>query len=243
MDQSGDQPASAPKRQRMAPETRRTHILDAAQALFFARGWDDVTIADVLAEAGISKGGFYHHFAAKEDLLDGVVERFTNEALAAAQAARARTSGDALARFNAFLAESSRWKAEHGPEMRFFMNVMLRPGNDFLFHRISDAAAVATRPVLREMIADGVAESCFDVPDLDLVAETIMALSQGRRAVAEAAIQAAEAGDLEHATALLNGRMVAEGTLIDRLLGLPQGSIALSNPAGYRLMLRAIAGG
>lgn len=226
----------------MAPEARRAHILDAAQRLFFAHGWDGVTIADVLDEAGISKGGFYHHFAAKEELLDGVVERFTNDALTAADAACAKSTGDALARFNAFLAESSRWKAEQAPQLRFFMDVMLRPGNDFLFHRISNAASVAALPVLRGLIADGVSEGCFNVPDADLVAETIMALSQGRRAVAETAVRIAEAGHLDDATMLLNNRMIAEGALIDRLLGLPQGSIALSSPNDYRLMLHAIAG-
>lgn len=233
----------APKRQRMAPKMRRTYILDAAQRLFFSRGWDDVTIADVLGEADISKGGFYHHFTAKEDLLDGVVERFTREALTSAESARVATSGDALVRFNAFLAESSRWKAERGPQMKFFLDAMLRPGNDILFQRISNASAAAARPVLREMIADGVAEGCFDVPDIDLVTETILAFSAGRRAELATAINAAEIGDLEAATALLNDRMVAEGVLIDRMLGLPQGSIALSNPDEYRLMLRAIATG
>ena len=233
--------AHAPKRWRMAPRERRAHILDAAQKLFFARGWDEVTIADVLNEAGISKGGFYHHFAAKEDLLDGVVERFTTEALASAQAARAATSGDALKRFNAFLAESSRWKAEQGQQMKFFMDVMLRPGNDVLFGRITAAATAAAMPVLLEMIAQGVDEGAFDVPDINLVGETIMALSQGRRAVLEDAFQAAESGDLDQATAHLDRRMVAEGALIDRMLGLPHGSVVLSNPTEYRLMLRAIA--
>lgn len=233
--------AHAPRRLRLAPSERRAQILDAAQKLFFARGWDEVTIADVLIEAGISKGGFYHHFAAKEDLLDGVVERFTTEALASAQAARAATSGDALKRFNAFLAESSRWKAEQGPQMKFVMDVMLRSGNDALFSRITASANAAAMPVLLEMIAQGVDEGAFDVPDLDLVGETIMALSQGRRAVLEDAFQAAKSGDLDRATERLNHRMVAEGGLIDRILGLPHGSVVLSNPTEYRLMLRAIA--
>ena len=233
----------APKRLRMAPDERRAHILDAAQKLFFARGWDDATIADVLNEAGISKGGFYHHFAAKEDLLDGVVERFTTEALTSAQAARDATSGDALKRFNAFLAESSRWKAEQGQQMKFFMDVMLRPGNDVLFGRMTTAANAAAMPVLLEMITQGVDEGAFDVPDIDLVGETIMAMSQGRRAVLEGAFQVAETGDLDQATELLNHRMVAEGGLIDRMLGLPRGSVMLSNPTEYRLMLRAIAQG
>ncbi|MCP3879140.1 MAG: helix-turn-helix transcriptional regulator, partial [Sulfitobacter sp.] len=47
----------------MAPAVRRDLILDAAQALFMERGWDAVTIADVQEVAGISRGGFYHHFA------------------------------------------------------------------------------------------------------------------------------------------------------------------------------------
>lgn len=234
--------ADTPKRQRMAPQARRACILDAAQKLFFSQGWDDVTIADVLEEAGISKGGFYHHFTAKEDLLDGVVERFTVEALSSAETARVATSGDALTRFNAFLAESSRWKAEQGPQMKFFVDAMTRPGNDVLFQRISNASGVAARPALRAMIADGVTEGCFDVPDIDLVTDTVFALSIGRRPILIAAIKAAENGDLDRATDLLNDRMVAEGALIDRLLGLQRGSIALSNPEEYCLMLAAIAG-
>lgn len=234
--------ADAPRRQRMAPEERRACILDVAQSLFFTRGWDAVTIADVLEDAGISKGGFYHHFTAKEDLLDGVVKRFTNKALAAAESARAATSGDALTRFNAFLAESSRWQAERGPQMKFFLDAMVRPGNEVLFQRISDASGSAAKPVLRSIIAEGVADGCFDVSDIDLTTEAIFALADGRKPVAVAAVQAAEAGDLEQATGLLDDRMVSEGALIDRLLGLPRGSIALSNPNEYRLMLCAIAG-
>ncbi len=226
----------------MAPDERRTHILDAAQKLFFARGWDDVTVADVLNEADISKGGFYHHFTAKEDLLDGVVQRFTQEALAAAESAHAATTGDALTRFNAFLAESSRWKAERGPQMKFFVDAMTRPGNDVLFHRIADASGAAAKPVLRAMIAEGVNEGCFDVPDIDLATDIVFALVDGRRPVLTTAIKAAEAGDIDAATAVLNDRMVAEAALIDRLLGLPRASVRLSNPEEYRLMLRGIIG-
>lgn len=234
---------SDPRRQRMAPDARCSHILDAAQSLFFARGWDGVTIADVLAEAEISKGGFYHHFSAKEDLLDGVVERFTKEALATAEAARVKTAGNALIRFNAFLDASNRWKAEHGSQLRFFVEAMLRPGNDVLFHRIWQASSAAAKPVLRAIIADGVSEGCFDAPDVDLVTETILALARGRMAVADTAIRTARAGDLERASMLLNDRMVAEGALIDRLLGLPRGSISLSDLDEYRQMLRAMTGG
>lgn len=224
----------------MTQAARRAHILDVAQALFFARGWDGVTIADVLAEVGISKGGFYHHFAAKEDLLDGVVDRFTREAIGTSEAACADTEGDALTRFNAFLRASNRWKAERGAQLRFFLDAMLKPGNDLLFLRISNAAGTAARPMLNQMIGAGIAEGVFHVADHELVAELILGLAPGRMPVAKAAIGRAQAGELEEATQMLTTRMRAEAATIDRLLGLPPGSIALPNPEEYRLMLRAI---
>lgn len=227
-------------RRRMAPDARRAAILDAAQSLFFARGWDAVTLADVIAEAGISKGGFYHHFAAKEDLLDAIVERFTDQAIEGAAAACGASGGDALTRFNAFISASNRWKAERGAELRLFIDVMLRPGNDLLFQRIFAASMAATLPILRQMIDVGICEGRFDAPDPSLVAEVILALSHGRRSLLRAAIATADAGDLEGATAMLAKRMSSEGRLIDRLLGLTSGSIALSDPDEYRQMLAAM---
>lgn len=50
-----------------AAENRR-RILDAAGRLFRERGYDGVGIADVMAEAGFSHGGFYNHFPSKEAL-------------------------------------------------------------------------------------------------------------------------------------------------------------------------------
>ena len=225
----------------MAPEERRADILDAALALFYSRGWDHVTVADVLREADISKGGFYHHFSAKEDLLDGLIARFTQETLAAAEAARDATTGTALDRFNAFLAETGRWKAARVPQIRFLVDVMLRPGNEVLLHRITKATNAAAQPVLREMIREGVADGSFDVPDLDLVTEMIVAMSTGRHGCLQESVADAGHGDLSAAAARLDHRMAAEGLMIDRLLGLPPGSVVLGNRAEHRRLLEAIA--
>ena len=127
MARSDDPLRETAARRRMDTHARRRHILDCALMLFLSRGWDAVTIADVLDAAGISKGGFYHHFAAKDDLLDGVVERFTSEALEAADVTVAATHGDALTRFNAFIAPSAPWKAEHGRDLPFFIDAITSP--------------------------------------------------------------------------------------------------------------------
>jgi AcrR family transcriptional regulator len=47
----------------------RARILDAAVDLFAEQGYDGTSVAEVITRAGVAKGGFYHHFASKEDLL------------------------------------------------------------------------------------------------------------------------------------------------------------------------------
>lgn len=47
----------------------RRKILDAASRLFRARGFDAVTVAEVMKAAGLTHGGFYGHFKSKDDLI------------------------------------------------------------------------------------------------------------------------------------------------------------------------------
>src|SRR4051812_22148858 len=47
----------------------RERIIEAAAQLFRERGFDGVGVAEVMQSAGLTHGGFYGHFASKEDLM------------------------------------------------------------------------------------------------------------------------------------------------------------------------------
>jgi TetR/AcrR family transcriptional regulator, transcriptional repressor for nem operon len=47
----------------------RARILAAASRLFRLRGFDEVTVADVMKDAGLTHGAFYGHFSSKEALI------------------------------------------------------------------------------------------------------------------------------------------------------------------------------
>src|SRR6185369_7450399 len=47
----------------------RERILQAAARLFRERGFDGVTVAEVMQAAGLTHGGFYGHFKSKDDLI------------------------------------------------------------------------------------------------------------------------------------------------------------------------------
>src|SRR5438309_9228122 len=46
----------------------REKVLDVAGTLFRERGFDGIGVADIMKRAGLTHGGFYGHFASKEDL-------------------------------------------------------------------------------------------------------------------------------------------------------------------------------
>ena len=47
----------------------RTRILAAAARLFRLRGFDEVTVAEVMKDAGLTHGAFYGYFPSKEALI------------------------------------------------------------------------------------------------------------------------------------------------------------------------------
>ena len=56
-------------------DLRREQILDTAEKLFYEQGYDRTGVQDILDALHMSKGGFYHYFEAKEQLLQEICKR------------------------------------------------------------------------------------------------------------------------------------------------------------------------
>lgn len=50
-------------------QANRAHIVETASSVFRERGFDGVGVADLMAAAGFTHGGFYKHFGSKADLM------------------------------------------------------------------------------------------------------------------------------------------------------------------------------
>lgn len=50
-------------------QANRAHVVETASTLFRERGYDGVGVADLMAAAGFTHGGFYKHFRSKTDLM------------------------------------------------------------------------------------------------------------------------------------------------------------------------------
>ncbi len=61
----------------------RERIIEVAAKLFRERGFDGIGVADLMKGAGLTHGGFYGHFASKEDLMAQACARAMDGAQAA----------------------------------------------------------------------------------------------------------------------------------------------------------------
>src|SRR6266508_2728995 len=89
----------------------RERIVKAAAAAFRARGVAGVRVEDVMADAGLTHGGFYAHFASKDALLGPVLRHASDQTLESLSSGPATPDGEHRFRavFDAYLSP------EHAP--------------------------------------------------------------------------------------------------------------------------------
>jgi TetR/AcrR family transcriptional repressor of nem operon len=57
----------------MSDKTTRGHIVEAADQLFYHRGYEHTSFSDIADVVQISRGNFYYHFKTKDEILDAVI--------------------------------------------------------------------------------------------------------------------------------------------------------------------------
>ena len=135
-------------------EETRSRIMDSAVDLFSDRGFGAASVDDICAEAGISKGAFYHHFESKQALflallddwlktIDNVIEASKDKTVPEAfiQMMEAfpyifKSAGHHLPMFMEFWSQASRdkkvWEAGIAPYRRYhkYFTSLIKKGVD-----------------------------------------------------------------------------------------------------------------
>ncbi|MUM16483.1 TetR/AcrR family transcriptional regulator [Mycobacterium sp. CBMA271] len=223
------------------PELRRIELLDLAMALFLERGYERVSLNDLIATSGMSKGAFYHYFPSKEALVAALAERSADQAFEALSAVFTEQGKGALDRLNAGLRASYEVKMALGaPESIAAMASMLRPENQALLRRISAIWEDKFRPVLTDVITQGVAEGAFETFDPEGVGDMIQGFAANMGATVQRIMAAPDARTQASAidAAVLRQRLF--GVATDRVLGLPDGTVEVLDRQQIEALIAAL---
>jgi TetR/AcrR family transcriptional repressor of nem operon len=168
----------------------REQIIDAAGALFRSKGFGGVGVADIMKAADLTHGGFYGHFASKDDLI--------------AQASE-RSMVRAAANWRKVVAEAP--DNPYAALLKHYLSQRHRddPGHGCAFAALSGDASRCGKPV-RDAFAQGLE------PLIDILARVIPGRSKAaRRRKAIAALA-------ELVGALALARAVGDAALADEIL-------------------------
>src|SRR3981189_498410 len=91
---------------------RRDAFLDVAQRLVQTKGYEGMSVQDVLDDLEASKGAFYHYFDSKQALLEAVVDRFADGAMASVAPILNDPNLPAIKKLERLFAGIAGWKAE-----------------------------------------------------------------------------------------------------------------------------------
>jgi AcrR family transcriptional regulator len=211
---------------------RRDAFLDVAQRLVQTKGYEAMSIQDVLDELDASKGAFYHYFDSKQALLEAVVDRFADGAMAGLAPVLADPELPALRKLEKVFAGIARWKADQKELVLAIMEVWNSDGNAIVREKLRRLTERIMVPLLSAVVRQGVDEGVFLVDSPTETATVLVALMEGFQQQASDLFIARQAGTV---TFEVVQRSVAANTeAFERILGIPKGSLTLTSESTLR---------
>jgi len=161
-------------------KVRREAFLDVAQNLIQTKGYEQMSIQDVLDKLEASKGAFYHYFDSKQVLLDAVGERFADNAMAAVAPILADPSLPALKKLERVVGGIAQFKAEQKELVLAITEVWNSEGNALVREKVRRMTASRLGPILSMVIRQGVSEGTIVISSSpDETARVLLYLVQG----------------------------------------------------------------
>jgi len=154
-------------------EIRRQELIEAAIAVFSAKGVAAASVDDIVRAAGVAKGTFYLYFATKDDAVNAVASRMVDAVADRIEAAATDPARSPLERLLAFGASFRQVGDE--PYERDLIEVFHRPENRALHDRVGERALARLTPTVAGIIAAGIERGDFRRQDPLRTAAYVMA--------------------------------------------------------------------
>ncbi len=209
-----------------APDVRRTEILDAAEHLISTKGYERMSIQDLLDHLQISKGGFYHYFDSKLALLEAILVRRQAELQQRFLLIVKDDQLSTLAKLQRFFDTLSLWKTAQKELLLPLLQVLYGDDNAMFRQKLRAIALQHTAPLLTAILVQGIEDGVVAVAYSDQTSEVILALVLDLGDACAGLLLSPKPDLLSRME-----RLVAAYTeAIARVLGLPDGSFSIIDP-------------
>ncbi len=210
---------------RKAHTARRDEFIDAGQRLIQSKGYEQLSIEDVLAETGASKGAFYHYFDSKQALLEAVIDRMVEAGIGTVSGVLSNPDLSAIDKLHAYFATLASFKAEQHEFLVAVISVWYSDDNAIVREKFRREVVRLITPQFASIIRQGVAEGTFTLTQPDEMARVVLALMLDTGDEAGQLYLARHAGRISLDEVRL--RISTYESALERLLGVPAGTLHL----------------
>jgi AcrR family transcriptional regulator len=204
---------------------KREAFVDAAMRLMQSKGYEQMTIQDLLDDLEASRGAFYHYFDSKQELLAAMIDRIADQALTALAPVVDDPSLGATQKLGAFFGGIAQFKTDRKALMLEFIKVWKSDDNAIVRVRLRGTIVDRVTPILAGIIKQGIAEEVFSVDSPMETARILMDLLTGFQDGATDLFLARQANKISYDEAERALRSFAQA--FERILGAGPGSIPI----------------
>jgi AcrR family transcriptional regulator len=204
---------------------RRQEILEVAQRLVTSKGYEQMTIEDILAELHISKGAFYHYFDSKADLLEALIIRMRDDASRVLLPILEDPSLPALQKFQRWFETASQWKTARKDYLLSLIQVWYRDDNAVVRLKLRGDMLAWISPWLTAVVRQGIEEGVFTTRFPEHVGQVVYSLLYDLGDRLAAGVLSGRSGEKDFDDARRAAEAFADA--IERALGARPGTLPL----------------
>lgn len=157
-----------------APDVRRAEILSVAEQLFQTKGYSKTSVNEIVLNAKIAKGTFYHYFNSKPDILDALTLQLVEKMILESQRIADDPHLNAIEKIVAIIAQQNTIV----DKKKGIVESMHLPENKELHDRVNVAIVKLLSPTFANIVQQGNHEGLFQVDDPLCTVQFILAGSQ-----------------------------------------------------------------
>lgn len=220
---------------------RRNEILDAAERLFYTKGYAAMTVQDLLDEAGMSNGAFFHYFESKAAVLEGFIERMQRDSQARLRALIDDPDLAALGKLIGFFDVLDHLRGARAARVIRLLQVWYSDANAVARQRVDAAVLEQRAPLLSAVARQGVREGVFKTAYTEQAGEVVMSLVQGMGSSHAASLLSLLDGADESSCAdEIVATHAAYMEAIERVLGAARRSLPRTTVAAVKVWIKAV---
>jgi TetR/AcrR family transcriptional regulator, transcriptional repressor for nem operon len=216
--------------------SKRSEILNAAQRLVVTRGYNRMSIQDILDEIHISSGAFHHYFGSRSALLEALIQHIQEEAEQPLLLIVHDPQLSALAKLQAYFAALDRMRMEHKATVVEMLRAWYTDDNALVRQKVDTSTLERRTPLLAEIIRQGIGEGAFATAQPQQAGEIILTLLQGMGNTHAKLLLSLEWGqDETHCVEGIVASYAAYMNAIEHVLGAPPASFERIKPEAVKL--------